>query len=119
MNIIEFKKIIQERCRIADECNDEWLFGIENCWKKEIEILSQDIPSTISFLRNNCTADEYSWISEIIEDLAEHTQNRELIVEYKNLMSKYPEEYKKYNISKSVNLALDLLNDEVNNDKEN
>ena len=119
MNIIEFKKIIQERRRIADECNDEWVFGIENCWKKEIEILSQDIPSTISFLRNNCTADEYSWISEIIEDLAEHTQNRELIVVYKNLMNKYPEEYKKYNISKSVNLALDLLNDEVNNGKEN
>ena len=66
MRIEEFRKVIKERI----ECPDEWDYGVERCWKKEIEILSEDIPSTIEFLMTECTADEYSWISEVIEDLA-------------------------------------------------
>ena len=105
MDVIKFREVIRER----SEMSDEWSLGIEQCWKKEIEILSQDIPSTIEYLKNECTADEYSWISEIIDDLAESTQSKELIEVYKNLMIKYPDEYKKHNISSSNKFAEDAL----------
>ena len=98
MDVVKFREVIRER----SEMSDEWSLGIEQCWKKEIEILSQDIPSTIEYLKNECTADEYSWISEIIDDLAESTQSKELIEVYKNLMIKYPDEYKKHNTISSV-----------------
>lgn len=105
MDVVMFRKVIRER----SEMSDEWSFGIEQCWKKEIEILSQDIPSTIEYLKNECTADEYIWISEIIDDLVESTQSKELIEVYKSLMIKYPDEYKKYSISSSIKFAESTL----------
>ena len=113
MNIDKFREVIQERDRISKECHDEWSFGIEQCWKREIEILSEDISTTIAFLKNDCTADEFSWISEIIDDLAERTQSRELIDVYKSLMNKFPEECKTYNISGSIQFAENALDDET------
>ena len=47
MDINSFRKVIKQR----EETDDEWDYGIEQCWKKEIEILSEDIPSTIDFLK--------------------------------------------------------------------
>lgn len=105
MDVVKFREVIRERSKMSDE----WSFGIEQCWKKEIEILSHDIPSTIEYLKNACTADEYGWISKIIDDLAENTQSKEIIEAYKILMIKYPDEYKKHYISSSIKFAEDAL----------
>lgn len=91
MRIDEFIKIIEEK----EQCHDEWTYGIEQCWKKGIEILSEDIPSTIKFLNAECTAEEYSWISEVIDDVVEKVPSRELVNCYKNLMSKFPQRVSK------------------------
>lgn len=112
MNIEKFREIIKERIRISVESNDEWDYGIENCWKQEIEILTEDIPSSIHFLQNECTADEYSWISEVIEDIAEKTNNKDYILSYKSLMTKFPEECNKYNIVGSIEYAEAALHEE-------
>lgn len=106
MKIEEFRKVIQERI----ECPDEWAYGVERCWKREIEILSEDIRSTIEFLLTECTADEFSWISEVIDDLAAKTQNRELIMCYKSLIEKFPKECKSYNIAENIEYAEAELN---------
>ncbi|WP_216361344.1 hypothetical protein [Gardnerella vaginalis] len=47
--------------------HDEYDYGVEMCNKEEIQILSEDIQSTIEYLKNDCTADEFVWISEIID----------------------------------------------------
>lgn len=113
MNVIKFREVIKERNRILKECCDEWTFGIEQCWTQEIEILSENVSDTVAFLKNECTADEYSWISEIIDDLAEKTQSHELVQVYKSLMIKFPEECEKYNISESIKFAENVLENEV------
>lgn len=110
MNIEKFREIIKERIYVEKISKGEWQDGIDKCWKKEIEILSEDIPSSIYFLTNDCTEDEYSWISEIIEDLAEKTGSKELIQCYKNLMVKFPNACKTYNIAESIKYAEDVLN---------
>ncbi len=115
MDIIKFREVIKERIRLALD-SDEWDYGIEQCWKKEVEILSEDVNSTIEFLRDECTADEYSWISEVIDDLAEETNSRELVECYKALMSKFPEECKKYNVAGSIEFAETILKDGDLND---
>lgn len=115
MDIGKFKEIMRERCRIAAECRDEWSFGIEKCWSQEIEILSEDVNATISFLQNECTAEEFSWISEIIDNLAERTRSRELVQAYKNLDDKFPEECRESNILESVKFAENVLNEDVEN----
>ena len=91
MDINSFRKVIKQR----EETDDEWDYGIEQCWKKEIEILSEDIPSTIDFLKNECTDEEYSWISEVIDDVVDQNPSKELVECYKSLKDKFPEEYAK------------------------
>nr|WP_027870321.1 hypothetical protein [[Eubacterium] cellulosolvens] len=112
MNIDQFREIIQRREYIEKISHDEWAEGIEECWKQELSILSEDIPGTITFLKNECTASEYSWISEIIEDLAIQTQCRELIATYKGMIKKYPDECETYHISDCVSFAEKALNNE-------
>ena len=94
-----------------NETEIEYDYGIEMCWKEEVKILSEDIPSTIEYLKNECTADEFVWISEIIDDLAEKTKSRELVECYKSLMAKFPEEAKRYHVDFCIECAKDFLED--------
>mgnify|MGYP006878679481 CR=1 FL=1 len=109
MDVQKFKEVIRRR----KETHDEYDYGVEMCNKEEIQILAEDIPSTIEYLKNDCTADEFVWISEIIDDLAEKTQNRELMECYKSLMGKFPEESKRYHVDFCIECAEDFLEDTV------
>jgi hypothetical protein len=97
----EIKIAIKKRA----ETDDEWTFGIEQCWKDEIEILSRNIQETISFLENKCSSDEFVWLSEVFDDVAEKTQSREFVNTLYKVAKKYPEETKKYHILKCIAYA--------------
>ena len=79
MDVQKFKEVLKKR----DETHDEYDYGVEMCNKEEVQILSEDIPSTIEYLKNECTADEFVWGSEIIDDLAAKTRSRKLVDCYK------------------------------------
>ena len=117
MNIKEFREVIKQREYVEEISSGEWEEGIEKCLKKEIEILSENIPSTIEFLNNECNAEEYSWISEVLEDVVEIVPSREFIQCYKALMTKFPEEYSAYKIAGVVERAQTILNWEETNGK--
>ncbi|MCT7827167.1 MAG: hypothetical protein N4Q81_02710 [Lactobacillus iners] len=107
MDVQKFKEVIRRR----KETHDEYDYGVEMCNKEEIQILAEDIPSTIEYLKNDCTADEFVWISEIIDDLAEKTRSRELVECYKSLMGKFPEESKRYHVDFCIECAEDFFED--------
>ena len=109
MDVQKFREVLKRR----DETHSEYTYGLEMCWKEEVEILSEDILSTIEYLQNQCTADEFVWISEIIDDLAEKTRSRELIECYKKLMDKYPKETKEYYIGFCVECAEAALGEDT------
>ena len=79
------------------------------CNKEEIQILSESIPSTIEYLKNDCTTDEFVQISEIIDDLPEKTRSREIVECYKSLMAKFPEEAKRCHVYFCIEYAGDFL----------
>lgn len=106
MDIIKFREIVKNMAALDPNACIE----IENCWKSEIAILSADIPGTISFLNNECTEDEYAWISEIIDDLIETTQSKDLLECYKQLMNKFPDACSTYNIAYIIECAENVLN---------
>jgi hypothetical protein len=97
----EIKAAIKKRA----ETNDEWVFGVEQCWKEEIEILSRNMQETIDFLKNDCSADEFTWLSEVFEDVSEKTQSKEFIDTLHFLAKKFPEESAKYNIPEMIAFA--------------
>ncbi len=71
--------IIKERIRIADETQDNWDYGIEQCWKKEIDILTNDIEESVSYFLNDCSDEFFFWIAEIFEEVIEKTQSKKML----------------------------------------
>ena len=80
--------------------DDEWDYGVKKCWQEEIEILSRNIDDTIVFLENDCTADEFSWLSEVFDDVAEKPQSRAFVDCLYKVAKKYPETCKEYYIDR-------------------
>ena len=95
--------------RVATD--DEWDFGVKQCWDEEIAILSHNIEDTIAFLENDCTADEFSWLSEVFDDVAEKTQSRAFVDCLYKVAKKFPDECKEYHIGRVLEFAEGALND--------
>lgn len=91
--------------------DDEWDYGVNQCWNDEIEILSRNIEDTIEFLENECTANEFSWLSEVFDDVAEKTQSRAFVDCLYRVAKKFPDECEAYHIDKVLEYAEGALND--------
>lgn len=87
---------------------DEIMTFNEPFIKETVQLFSDHITEAVDFLKHDCTEDEYSWISEIIENIAEESKSIKLIQAYRDLANKYPEETKKYNIDSFINSALSI-----------
>ncbi len=98
----KYRELLKKRI----ETPDEILSFKDPCMKDAISLFAKNVPEAIEFLKNDCTEDEYSWISEIIEDIAAESENLELIQVYASLADKYPDETKKYNVMSFINSAL-------------
>lgn len=98
----EYRRLLKKRI----DTHEEALTFREPFIREAIWLFAEDIPAAIDFLRKECTEDEYSWISEIIEDIAAESESVELIQAYADLAVKYPEETKRYNIQSFIDSAL-------------
>ncbi|MEY8381492.1 hypothetical protein AAK979_10790 [Ileibacterium valens] len=98
----EYRSLLKKRL----ETNDEILTYNESFIKDTIRLFSQNIQEAIDFLNNDCTADEYIWISELIDDIAAESKSIRLIQTYASLADKYPKETKDYNIQSFINSAM-------------
>ena len=105
MNVIKLRSTIKER----ENTHDEYDYGIKQCHKKMLDIITQDTEGTVDFLQNECTANEFSWLSEIFDEIAIATNSREIIDALYFLYEKYPEESKTYNILPFVESAESFL----------
>lgn len=101
MDVQRFKEVIKKR----NETHDEYDYGVEMCNSKGIQILSEDVASTIEYLKNECTAEKFFWISEIIDDVAYQTQSTELVECYKSLGDKFTEKAKTFRFDIVVECA--------------
>ncbi len=105
MNKEKFKTIIKERIYVEEISKGEWQEGIEKCWQQMVDVLCEDISSSIEYLKKECTADEYSWISEVLEEIVSREGGKMFLRAYEEVMQKFPEECEKYNIIGSIAFA--------------
>jgi hypothetical protein len=101
----KFKNIILELNSM--DINDSYKH--EELWKKEVEIVTEDINETIKYLKNECTSEEFVWLSEIFREIVEICPSQEFIDELYKLAEKYPEETEKYNVISFINEAAGYL----------
>ena len=60
-------------------------------------------------MKTECTADEFSWLSEIFREIVEICPSQEFVDELYKLAEKYPEETEKYNVISFINEAAGYL----------
>ena len=101
----EIRAAIKKRVALDQEDG----YGVEKCWTEQIEILSRNIDETIAFFDVDCTEDEFSWLSEVFDDVAEITQSREFVDCLFRVAKKYPEETKRYRIETVLGIAEGVL----------
>ena len=87
-------------------------YEIYAIWDELIDILRQDSPSTINFILNDCTEEEYAGILEISDDLSFIFQSKAFIEALEKTADKYPSLKEKYNISGMIFFAKQALHEE-------
>ena len=67
--------------------------------------MTEDINESIAFLDNDCTADQFSWLSEVFDEIAETSQSQAFIEALKRTAAKYPDETEQYNLMSFIETA--------------
>lgn len=74
---------ISEKIRAAlrerEKTDDEWTDGLKICWENETAVLTENMAETIAFFDGECTYDEFLWLGEVFDDVAERTQSKEFM----------------------------------------
>ncbi|MDO4179006.1 MAG: hypothetical protein Q4D21_07440 [Phascolarctobacterium sp.] len=97
-----FHEVIRERIE-----NPNAFYYAVPWWKKEIDVFSENLQVTIAFIETECSDEELYWFGEVLEDIVELTQSRELWKAF----SKRANLVKNEEIKKSV--MEDLVNSEA------
>ena len=101
----ELRQILERRSKLHP--NDD--FQTEKAWEEETELLSRNMEDTIQFLENECTADEFSWIAEVFDEVVSRTQSKDFIQALYRVVKKFPEECETYHILDSIHFAESYL----------
>lgn len=75
----QLTEVLKERIRNADELQNNWGDGLEQCWKKETAILTADVSKSIDYFLHECTDEEFFWLAEVFEWVAKQTQSMEFV----------------------------------------
>lgn len=78
---------------------------------KMIKLMTEDMTKTIDFLDHGCTGDQFAWLSEIFEEIAEASQSHEFIAAPRRAAKRYPEETKQFNIISFIDDAETYITD--------
>ncbi len=69
---------LREIIRMEKSLTEETVGLFDSVFKQKLEILCEDLDQTIAFL-DECTQDEFYWVSNSFEDLSEFFKSERLI----------------------------------------
>ncbi|MBQ5735494.1 MAG: hypothetical protein IIV51_08975 [Lachnospiraceae bacterium] len=102
--------------------DDEWDYGVQQSWKEILSIISESLDDIVDFVENDCTADEFSWLSEIYNEIIDVFPSKRIITALRKTASKYPDEVKKFNLDYCIDEAeghLEFLLTTIDSNKSN
>lgn len=109
-NVKYFKELIAERIKLSIKTQDEWDYAIDLVNNKMIDLICSNIDAAIDYILNDCTGDEFAWLSEFFDEVIEKTLSQKYIDALRVVTKKYPIETKKYNIISFIDDAQYRLN---------
>lgn len=96
---------IREAIKNRSLTDDEWDYGVEQCWKTVLALMAGNHDEVVDFIENECTADEFSLLSEIYSDIIDVLPSGKIIDALRKTAGKYPDESKKYNLHYCIDMA--------------
>ena len=105
------RALLAERAEIDAE--EYWT--LEQCWEKETDLLCAHMDEAVAFLREDCTAEEFFWLSEIFDDVTLRSRSPAFVQATRALLNKYPEESQTYRLEDAVSQAEGILQDMTEN----
>lgn len=115
MTFEEYVKRYRELLEIRKSC--VYIMWDEPFWDDIFDLICNHMDYTIRFLKEECTEDEFSFLSEIFDEIVEKTNSKEFIDTLYELTKKYPEETEKYRIVELIEEAECFLDSEPNNNE--
>ena len=100
----EVKSIIEKR----KSYDPEDYINIEKSWNELTDKLCENLDESIKYLSNECQYEEFSWISEVFDDVVDKTQSKEFITCLDKVYDKY-KDMDKDHIDLSIEAAKDKL----------
>lgn len=97
----EYNKLIEQRKKLGDIANWDNTPVI----KEMIKLFIYNMNETIEFIENECTAEQFSWLSEIFDDIARASNSKAFIKAFRRTARKYPQTTEMYNIEHFINCA--------------
>lgn len=73
--------------------------------KEMVALFTRDMNETIEFVENECTAEQFSWLSEIFDEIAIASNSKAFIKALRHTAEKYPKTTEKYNITFFIDCA--------------
>ncbi|MCR4600124.1 MAG: hypothetical protein K5767_00090 [Clostridia bacterium] len=101
----EYSRLIEARKEYTDDID----YDTNPVIKEMVKLLTRDISETINFLETECTANQFVWMSELFDEVAEETKSKEFIKTLYRMIEKYPEESKEYNLKFFVDSAAEYV----------
>ena len=98
-NVKKFKELIEMREA------DEYDIAADSIQNELIQCVCESIEDSIQYILNDCTASEFSWLSEIFVEIIIKTLSQNFINSLRITAEKFPEETKEYNILYFIDLA--------------
>jgi hypothetical protein len=76
----------------------------------EIQLMIKDINATVSFLENDCTEEQFIWLSEVFDEIAERSKSSEFIAAIRRAAKRFPQAVATYNINYFIDSAAEYIN---------
>lgn len=101
----EYQLLIEKRAAIQGDVD----YDTAPVIRSMIQLMTKNMDETINFLDNDCTEEQFVWLSEIFDEIAEQSQSRVFINALRRTAEKYPTATKKYHISFFIDSAEEFI----------
>ena len=104
----EYEKLLSQRTAIKGEVDYEKSPII----KQMVMLMTKDINETIHFIDTECSGEQFVWLSEIFDEIAETSKSSAFIDALRRTANKYPKETQEYNLTYFIDSASEYVKSE-------
>lgn len=105
MNIAKKYSILIEKLKMLEPVD----FDDNPVIQESVKLFSENINETIKFLKTECSAEQFVYMSEIFDEIVEATHSKEFIETLYEVAKKYPKETEEYNIQYFIDTLKEFL----------